>query len=72
MRKGAKERIIEYMETYGSITTFQAFADLGITRLSEYIRQIRQERVVLDETIATKNRYGDRTWYKKFYFEEQK
>ena len=69
MRKGAKERIIEYMETYGSITTFQAFTDLGITRLSEYIRQIRQERVVLDETISTKNRYGERTWYKKFYFE---
>ena len=70
MRKGAKERIIEYMETYGSITTFQAFTDLGITRLSEYIRQIRQERVVLDETIVTKNRYGDRTWYKKFYFQK--
>lgn len=72
MRKGAKERVIEYIEQFGSITTFQAFTDLGITRLSEYIRQIRQERVVLDETIVTKNRYGDRTWYKKFYFEEQK
>lgn len=70
MRKGAKERVIEYIEQFGSITTFQAFQDLGITRLSEYIRQIRQERVVLDETISTKNRYGDRTWYKKFYFQK--
>lgn len=70
MRKGAKERVIEYIEQFGSITTFQAFQDLGITRLSEYIRQIRQERVVLDETIATTNRYGDRTWYKKFYFQK--
>lgn len=70
MRKKAKERVIEYIEQFGSITTFQAFTDLGITRLSEYIRQIRQERVVLDETITTKNRYGDKTWYKKYYFEE--
>ena len=70
MRKKAKERVIEYIEQFGSITTLQAFTDLGITRLSEYIRQIRQERVVLDETIATKNRYGDRTWYKKFYFQK--
>ena len=64
-----KQKIIDYIEKFGSITTFQAFTDLGCTRLSEYIRQIRQERVVLDETVATTNRYGERTWYKKFYFE---
>ena len=65
-----KQRIVDYINEFGSITTFQAFTDLGCTRLSEYLRQIRQDRVVLDETIATKNRYGDRTWYKKFYFED--
>ena len=67
-----KQRIIDYINKFGSITTFQAFADLGCTRLSEYIRQIRQERVVLDETISKKNRYGQNVWYKKFYFEEKK
>lgn len=65
-----KQKIIDYINKFGSITTFQAFTDLGCTRLSEYIRQIRQERVVLDETIASKNRYGEKTWYKKFYFEK--
>lgn len=69
MRVGAKQRVIDYINKYGSITTFQAFQDLGITRLSEYIRQIREERKVLDETITTKNRYGEKVWYKKFYFE---
>ena len=66
-----KQRIIDYINKFGSITTFQAFVDLGCTRLSEYIRQIRQERVVLDETISKKNRYGENVWYKKFYFEEK-
>lgn len=66
-----KERIIKYIEEFGSITTFQAFTDLGCTRLSEYIRQIREERQVYDETITTKNRYGEKTWYKKFYFDKK-
>ena len=40
-----KQKIIDYIEKFGYITTYQAFTDLGCTRLSEYIRQIRQERV---------------------------
>jgi hypothetical protein len=67
-----KQRIIDYINEFGSITTFQAFTDLGCTRLSEYIRQIREERKVLDKTISTKNRYGEKVWYKEFYFEEIK
>lgn len=66
-----KQRIIDYINEFGSITTFQAFTDLGCTRLSEYIRQIREERKVLDKTISTKNRYGEKVWYKEFYFEEK-
>lgn len=66
-----KQRIIDYINTFGSITTFQAFNDLGCTRLSEYIRQIRLEKPVLDKTISTKNRYGEKVWYKEFYFEEK-
>ena len=65
-----KQRVIDYINEFGSITTFQAFTDLGCTRLSEYIRQIREERKVLDETITAKNRYGEKVWYKKFYFED--
>ncbi|MBR2248703.1 MAG: hypothetical protein IKE89_03560 [Bacilli bacterium] len=67
-----KDRVIRYIEQFGSITTKQAFVDLGCTRLSEYIRQIRLERPVYDETISSKNRYGENVWYKKFYFKEQK
>ena len=28
-----KERIIKYIKDFGSITSFQAYADLGITQL---------------------------------------
>ena len=64
-----KDRVLKYMQDFGSITTFQAFTDLGCTRLSEYIRQIRLDRVVLDEWITTTNRYGEKVQYKKYRLE---
>lgn len=63
-----KQRIIDYINRFGSITTYEAFVDLGCTRLSEYIRQIRLERPVLDEWVKCTNRFGEKTEYKKYYF----
>ena len=33
-----KERVLQYIKDFGSITTFEAFTELGCSRLSEYIR----------------------------------
>lgn len=65
-----RERILKYMKDFGSITTFEAFLELGCTRLSEYIRQIRIDHKVADEWIYTTNRYGKRIKYKKFWLED--
>lgn len=62
-----KERILSYMKEFGSITTFDAFTNLGCTRLSEYIRQIRQTHTVKDEWLTTTNRYGEKVQYKRFW-----
>lgn len=63
-----KERVLNYIRDFGSITTFQAFTDLGCTRLSEYIRQLRLEYEIDDEWQKTLNRYGDKVEYKKYFF----
>lgn len=63
-----KERVLNYIKDFGSITTFQAFTDLGCTRLSEYIRQLRMEYDIDDEWQKTLNRYGDKVEYKKYFF----
>ncbi len=63
-----KERVLNYIRDFGSITTFQAFTDLGCTRLSEYIRQLRLEYDIDDEWQKTLNRYGDKVEYKKYFF----
>lgn len=64
-----KNRVLNYMKEFGSITTYDAFVDLGCTRLSEYIRQIRMDYVVKDEWVKTTNRFGEKTEYKKYWIE---
>lgn len=66
-----RERIISYMREFGSITTYNAFIDLGCSRLSEYIRQIRLEYKVADEWIHTTNRYGEPVKYKRYWLVEE-
>jgi hypothetical protein len=65
-----KNRILKYIRDFGSITTFEAFTELGCTRLSEYIRQLRLEHNVLDKWINATNRYGEKVQYKKYWLEE--
>ena len=62
-----REKVLDYINEFGSITTFQAFMDLGCTRLSEYIRELRLEYNINDEWIHTTNRYGKKIKYKKYY-----
>lgn len=65
-----RERILNYIKDFGSITTFEAFTELGCTRLSEYIRQLRLEYKILDKWIASTNRYGEKVQFKKYWLEE--
>jgi len=65
-----RERVLNYIREFGSITTRQAFIDLGCTRLSEYIRQLRLEYNIADEWVSSINRYGEKVQYKKYWLEE--
>ena len=66
------ERVIEYMRDFGSITTYDAFIDLGTTRLSEYIRQARLILNIKDKWEQTTNRWGKKVEYKRYWIEEEK
>lgn len=62
-----KNRILNYMLEFGSITTKQAFEDLGCTRLSEYIRQLRIDMKIDDEVLTGVNRYGEKVFWKRYF-----
>lgn len=64
-------RVINYMRDFGSITSFEAFTELGCTRLSEYIRQARLTLNVKDQWEQTTNRWGKKVEYKRYWIEEE-
>ena len=65
-----ENRVLNYMLEFGSITTKQAFEDLGCTRLSEYIRRLRTSMTIEDEIITGINRYGEKVFWKKYFIKE--
>lgn len=54
------QRIAEYLKDHGSITTYEAFRHLGITRLSARIWDMKDRGWEFKrETISKKNKYGN-------------
>lgn len=55
-----RERIIKYIKDYGSITSFQAYTDLGITQLAARIFELKQQGYNFNnQQKKSKNRYGE-------------
>lgn len=69
--EGHKKRLLKYLEKHGSITTKEAIEDLGNTRLSEYIRQLREEGYII-KNVHQKgmNRYGEKVNFDRFVLED--
>lgn len=63
------ERIVEYINKYGSISPMEAFADLGITKLATRISEMRKDGYVFEqEYIESKNRFGESVYYMRYSF----
>ena len=61
------ERILEYMDRFGSITPMDAFMDLGITKLSTRIGEIcRMGHKIDRKTEFAQNRYGQKVHYTRY------
>lgn len=66
------EQVLNYIKIFGSISSMEAFQDLGITRLSARIWELRNEGYVFDETNEThKNRFGKLVTYKRYGFQKE-
>lgn len=64
MKKGSKVRILDYMKIHKGITSQDAFKDLGITRLSARIKELRDMGYDISTImIDGKNRFGEATRY---------
>ena len=56
------QRILQYLEEYGSITPLQAMRDLGCYRLASRIFELKEANHPIERKFVTVwNRYGEET-----------
>ena len=67
MKKTQKQRILEYINKFGSITSLEAYSELGITQLGARLDQLKREGYMFSTEIEKgKNRFGEDTQYKRY------
>lgn len=61
------QRVFDYMVEFGSITSLQAFVDLGETRLSGAIYELKKKGInVASEDVTVLNRYNEKRRVTKY------
>ena len=65
-------RLLDYLKRFGSVTTWEAFQELGITRLSARIFEIKERGYLIKtESITSKNRFGEPVHFNKYSLVEE-
>lgn len=68
---GKKERLIEYLKEYGSITSFEAFTELFDTRLSDTIYRLEKDGYNFKrETIKKVGYLGKEISFYRYYLDQ--
>ena len=72
-RKTQQQRVYDYMDRFGSITSLQAFADLGVTRLADVVFKLKKAGVEIHtEMKGCKNRFGDPVRFARYSLKLQR
>ena len=67
-----RDRVIAYINEYGSITSWQAYADLGIMQLGARIFELKELGYVFKkEKTYRLNRWGEKVKFDKYMIVEQ-
>lgn len=65
--KTQAERIIDYINEFGSITQLEALKELGVMRLASRISDLRKQGYpIVSKTEAVKNRYEETCYIKRY------
>lgn len=68
MKIPQKQRIINYIREFGSITSLDAYKDLGITQLATRIKELKELGYEFEtKWESSKNRYGEKVDFKRYY-----
>lgn len=62
-----EEKVLRHLKELGSITSWEAIMEYGITRLSAVIFNLRKQGYFIEsERITTKNRFGEPCTFAKY------
>ena len=62
------EKILDYMNRFGSISPMEAFTDLGITKLATRISEMRKDGIDFNQRMEKrKNRFGEEVYYMRYW-----
>lgn len=65
------ERIVKYIERFGSITPLEAFRDLGITKLATRVSEMKKDGYTFYQKMEKGvNRWGEPTKYMRYAFKQ--
>lgn len=71
MRVTQCQRVVKYMQDFGSITHLEASADIAVQRLASRITDLKKRGYRIDVKMETgKNRYGEPTRYARYSLAE--
>lgn len=72
MKVNQRQRIIDYINKFGSITSKDAYDDLGITQLATRIKELKEQGYKFEtKWESSKNRYGEKVDFKRYYLEKE-
>ena len=62
-----RDRVLDYIRRFGSITSWQAYSDLGITQLAARLFELKEQGYEFTKKrIETVNRLGEKTHYDEY------
>lgn len=62
--------ILNHLQKFGSITSWEAIKEYGITRLSAVIFELRKEYNIRSQVENGTNRFGEKVHYVKYSLEK--
>lgn len=68
MKITQRDRVINYIREFGSISSWEAYKDLGVTQLATRIKELKEQGYEFrTEWESSINRFGEKTDYKRYY-----
>ena len=62
-----RERILQYIDDFGSISPMEAFTELGVTKLATRVSEMIRDGERISKTMeVSTNRYGEPVHYTRY------